>query len=356
MINVRDFGAGNGATDDTAAIMAAVAASQSQLRAQQPPGGSWIGSMPELFFPGGRYFISSPIPLSGYQSVRGEDAFLIQNDPTKNIFEFTGCYHNRVSGMNFLGGRRQVQFLNQNVDFTNLIIRDCGFQGWGDIAVTAEGTVGDLHMSATLAIENSTFDGGTALLTRCDATILQSCRHQFRGGTIVDGTVAMINKAVSGCLYVDKHTATPCVPDRLGKVFWIDNYGSVFANGCRFGGEFAGIPIVRDNGDPNLVNPWWGRAVSICNSQVSCGQNAWPESALLTLLGVPQQIRIVGNRGIVSSTIPVIKAGTGYDLAAAVQSITNGAPVSLSLYSVKVESNQFYAPTPIPGPLLQFVK
>lgn len=355
--DVKQFGAvGDGIANDTAAIQAAAADCTAKIRAIQPAGGSYMGCCPELYFPSGKYKISSEISLNGYQVVRGDDAILIQDSPGQRIFVFGGCYRNKVSGMQFLNGSRQIAFANANVDTTRLTVRDCAFQGWTEYAITAEGTVGDLHLSATLLIESSNFDGGSMLLTRADATTIRSSRHQFRG-PVVNGTPSIVNKATGGVLKLDDFTGTPACPeaDQI-RARWVDNWGSVIADGCRFGGEGGGIPILYDHGGPNLVNPWMGRKIVISNSQVCCGRNLWPESALITLEGLPQCVRISGCSGLVSSTIPTIKVAAGYDIAGAVGDITTHAPTSLGMYAISFQGNQFYSPVPIPVPLQQFVK
>lgn len=351
---------GDGVFDDTASIQATADFCKSRIRAIQPTGGSYQGSCPELFFPSGKYLVSKPINLCGYQRVRGEDALIVMSDPTQPIFCFDGCYRNTIENMQFVGGSRQIRFTNANVDMTKLIVRDCNFQGWSEVAVSAEGTGPDQHLSATLVFQACNFDGGTILLTRADSTQLNDCRHQFRGPTIKDGTASIQNKWIGGVLGLSNFTGTPVMPvDAQGKTtigHWVDNWGSVVADRCRFGGEFAGIPIVLDNGPPNLVNPWKGRKISIANSQVSCGRDIWPESALITLNGLPQCVRVTGCDGIVSNSIPVIRLAPGYDCAADVASVAAKAKTSQAMYSVVIQGNQFYVSQPVPVPLQPFVK
>ena len=98
--DVKQFGAiGDGVADDTAAIQAAADDCKAKLRAIQPTGGSYQGSSPELFFHSGKYRVSASISLSPYQSVRGEDAILVQADPESSILRFDSGYQNRIVGM-----------------------------------------------------------------------------------------------------------------------------------------------------------------------------------------------------------------------------------------------------------------
>ena len=355
--DVRDFGAiGDGEADDTEAIQAAADVCSSMLRSIEPPGGSYMGTCPELFFPAGKYKLSSEIELNGYQVVRGEDAILIQ-DPGKRILVFDGCYRNRVESIQFLGGTRQISFSNVNVDMTRLTIRGCTFQDWTEVAIAAEGTGPDLHLSATILIEECVFDGGTILATRADSTTLRSCRHQFRGACVTHGTPSIVNLWTGGVLYLTDFTGTPACPeaDQI-RARWIDNFGSVVIDGSRFGGEGGGLPIVFDHGPPNVVNPWIGRKIVVQNSQVSCGRNLWPEAALITMDGLPQCVRITGCHGLTSNTVPLIKIADGYDMAGAIADVTLRAKPSLVMYAITIQGNHVFAPTPVPGPLQPFLK
>lgn len=60
--------------------------------------------------------------------------------------------------------------------------------------------------------------------------------------------------------------------------------------------------------------------------------------------------------GVIGDGIPVVRVAPGYDLQAAVNSITATAGPSAGMYSVTIKGNQFYTPQPIPGPLTPFVK
>ncbi len=353
--DVTKFGAaGDGLTDDTAAIQRAADDCTAKLKTSQPVGGSYQGTCPELYFPSGRYKISSQIELNPYQSVRGEDSEVIQVDSRK-IFVFQNCYRNTITRMQFLGGSTQLWFQNANTDMTRLVVDTCTFQGWTDVCVSAEGTGPDQHMSANLILTNCIFDGAQILTTRCDSTSLTSCRHQFRG-KLKDGMCSMVNMWKGGVLHLNDFTGTPAMTNQV-KVHWVDNYGSVVIDGGRFGGEGqAGLPIVHDHGPPNLVNPWKGRKIVIANTQTSVGKDVSPDAALLTLFGLPQCISIVNNDAIVSGTIPLIKVGAGYNVDADVAAVTAQANTSLGMYSITFRGNQYFAPTPMPKSLQQFVK
>jgi hypothetical protein len=366
-LNVMDFGAvgGQGATDDTAAIQLALDTARQMVRIQQPAGGSYQGGQPTVFFPAGRYHITSQLNIpSGYACLRGEDAMIIQDNPTANILNFTGCYRNRITGLHFLGGKRQLNFANANIDTTKLTVRDCTFQGWSETAIVAEATVGDLHLSASLLIENCVWDGGSGLLTRCDFTRVRDSVVLFRGPTITDGSKWGKSLHANGQTILTGCVMTPSLPQvtdgavtRNANVYWFDNAGSFISEQTRWGGEGGGAPIVRHISGPNLVNPWRGQAVVFRDCQTNCGKDADPFAGIITLDGgLPQSIQVSGCNGLVSGTIPLIRSAAGYDLQAAVDSITASALTSLPMYSITFRANQFVSAPGVPAPLLRFVK
>ncbi len=369
MISVKDFGViGDGIADDTSAIQSAVDMAKTGLRANQPSGGSMQGGQPTVYFPSGKYRITAPIVFNGFACVVGEGAVVIQESTGADVFTFvpaspavlSGCYRNRITGMNFFGGARQLVFANGNVDLTMLSVKDCTFQGWSDVAVYAQGTTGDLHMSASLILDHCIWDGGHGLLTRCDYTEVRNSVVLFRGATITDGTKWAKSLYPNGMLNITGSVMTPRPPQidgRNAKCYWVDNAGSFVTTTTRYGGESGGLPIVRHISGPNLVNPWRGQLVSLTDCQTNCGKDADTDAGIVTLDGgVPQCIRITGCNGLVSNSIPVVRVAPSYDLQAAVDSITNTAATSAAMYSATIKGNQFYTPQPIPGPLVPFVK
>lgn len=372
--NPRDFGAvGDGVADDTAAIQAAANDCKSKLKVIQPTGGSYMGSCPELFFSAGKYRVSRSIQLCPYQTVRGEDSILIQAEPDASILEFNGGYQNRIIGMQFVGGSKQVVFSNANVDSSFLTFRDCAFQSWSEYSVVADGTVDDHHLSATLSFHRCRWDGARAIYTHCDTTQLNDCEAHFRGknipqdgGWIANAGFMRPNGIYSyggtlGLYNVTLVPAAPLVPaedgsaPKLVNAYWIENGGSVVAERVRFSGEGAGVAPIIHRAPVNTRSPYRGSKIAIHACQVSCGQDADSKSAVVTLRGgFPQCLRITACDGLVSSSIPWIRVYPGYNLSADVASIMKPAS-SLSQYTITIQGNQSFTSQPIPTPLQQFV-
>ncbi len=72
---------------------------------------------------------------------------------------------------------------------------------------------------------------------------------------------------------------------RVLNIRWIDNYtGQIICEGCRFGGEQAGIPIVLQVGAPITTTPFIpATMVCITDSWIYCGTSTDPQSGVVSL-------------------------------------------------------------------------
>lgn len=100
--------AGDGVTDDTAAIQAAVTDAVSQIYQSVTPPIIAIFTSPKLYFPPGKYKISDTIAFGAGQTcltVIGDDAIIIpdSNFPaSKYAFATDHCYDFRIKGVHFV--------------------------------------------------------------------------------------------------------------------------------------------------------------------------------------------------------------------------------------------------------------
>lgn len=99
IVSVKDYGAkGNGSTDDTAAIQAAVAAAFGS-----PPNGSNSSANSVLYFPPGNYQISSPIVFTKVQGgrIEGSGRFTtqVQNQHGGDVFVTNGFAYCSMSSI-----------------------------------------------------------------------------------------------------------------------------------------------------------------------------------------------------------------------------------------------------------------
>lgn len=166
-LNVKDYGAfGDGVTDDTAAINAAVAAQSAGIRAGAP-----------VYFPPGVYIYTGPgfdiaTPWfvgagwsSTYIDITGTDYFIDSNQLWSSLW---------VSGILFYGGTGAIRnrYTASNVTGT-MVVRDNNFNAYTGAAVTdntVDGPYWKIHGNIFNAADASTTSIGVALTGLTDAT------------------------------------------------------------------------------------------------------------------------------------------------------------------------------------------
>ena len=347
-VDVTAFGAkGDGQADDTRAIQQAADAAAARAVAFQPPGGAYLGSSPPVYFPAGRYRITDEIKFGAYSNIRSDAGAIVEQTGDRRAFVFESGYTISVTGIRFLGGTRQIHYSNANVDSSTLHIESCEFHLAKEFAVYTVGTT-DGHLSANLVIEKSRFILPRQVLhNACDgATVRDSWVFIGQRNFAPDGA-AFVNR--SGVLMFDNMFGVPTFEDSKEheRVRWVDNYDTFLANRSRFGGEYAGIPIVHHFGKADTRYPFMGQTVSIENCQISAGRAASPHAGVLTLReGVPQLIRLVGNRQLNDS--PYIRAVDGLDLEEHLKERRG--------FKITIEPNMAFPSSPaIPRPLERFL-
>ncbi|MBQ7206323.1 MAG: hypothetical protein IJS01_00855 [Lentisphaeria bacterium] len=224
--SVKDFGAkGDGKTDDTEALQRAADAVTAKLSTY---------ASETLYFPRGRYKISRRITLKKIH-LRGDSAVIVQTDPAADIFYYDFAWNTRVTGIEFQGGRDQLSFWNANTEKGQLTVRDCRFFNARGVAVTSR-----LGTNSTIfSISNCVFyKCGQAVVSNCDWTSIRdiwltSSSQMRKKAVIVNG---------HGVMNIDSMLGVPlCNGDEQR---WVDNYGSLFVTGTRFGGEGGGFTPV----------------------------------------------------------------------------------------------------------------
>lgn len=199
--DVRSFGArGDGRTDDTAAIRAAVDEAYTNQAPHIEVGRNRYSSysaydapVREVFFPKGRYLVSDTITSVRAVVLRGEPGTEIRmTDASKHIFYFHRGYRCRVSGIKFYGGAMALRFWTQNHDTANLVVRDCEFHDTSAAAIeclshankarapvppyySGEKTL--FYNSTLMTVENCAFDNcRQALDVFGDGMLIRDCR------------------------------------------------------------------------------------------------------------------------------------------------------------------------------------
>ena len=351
VVNVATFGAkGDGRSDDTKAIQKAAQAAAARTVAFQPSGGCYLGSSPPVYFPAGHYKISQEITFGSYATVLSDSGAIIEQTGSCRSFVFPGGYTVVVSGLRFLGGTNQIHYSNANLDTSTIKIENCEFQLSSEFAIYTVGTT-DGHLSANLLVTDSKFIYPRQVLHNvCDAATVRDCWVSIGRKNFADDSAAFVNR--SGALMFDNMFGVPSFgrSEDFKRVRWLDNYnGDLLIRRSRFGGEDAGIPIVHHFGKPGDKYPWMGQSISIETSLICCGGDS-ANSAVITLReGVPQLIRLVGNRYLADS--PFIRAD-GVNLDNYFQDI-HGAD---GRFTIAIDANMTWPRNPaIPEQLKRFM-
>jgi len=237
--NVKSFGArGDGVTDDTEAILKAIAAARTGSFSQPTTKTAYIISNTTVFFPSGKYLLSQPLPASvNYLGEGG--AILYQPDPAKDIISETHAWRWSARGISFQGGKSHLHIGNPNLDTGKLVIEDCAFYESADAAIL----IRKGSNSSQVHINDCTF-------LACEQTLVNHCDMTVLSNSWISTSRTMKNKAAilnHGILIMENSVGVPAV-DPAADQRWIDNYEGVTCRNVRFGGEDGGMTIVVNFG------------------------------------------------------------------------------------------------------------
>ncbi|MNV09081.1 Pectate lyase superfamily protein [compost metagenome] len=308
-ISVKDapFNAkGDGVTDDTAAIQAAfnyiAANTASGATTSGSMSTSYTGTGPILFFPKGTYKITAPIVCGGYLEVLGESAIIKQYTDIADIF-LVAMYQLKIQGMQFVGGRNQIDISNANTNSSMVEISHCQFFLSRNFAINTHAIGVDgggnawAHLSCDLNIYKCRFIACHQTINNCcDHATFEQCWIQPDKMNMSPSTAVMINRGVYPSdwnnltrMHLKDCFLIPAIGqegvDRVDSVRWIDNYGSFTASHCRFGGEYGGMRILDHLGAPNLDFPWNSTEVIFESCALYCGPDSRLDSAVMGIQG-----------------------------------------------------------------------
>lgn len=306
VINVKDYGAkGDGHTDDTKAIQAAITAATNAgySTMQINPGditNIYFGGSKKIYFPFGTYRISHTISFGTYLNIGADQAIL---EPTpdfrvSNQFAFSGNgWQLIIKGLQFIGFSKALQINNQNANAGRIILQNCDFINNG-IAISLEA------QSSISVIENCRFINDQKVLKQVgDKVILRD--SWISSGTLTGNHDAQI--VVYGTLHLEDDLLVP-TPPATGAIepAWINNYGSVWASGIRQGAEPGSFTLINNFARATSTFLNGSQVVSVQNS--SCyavyGTSANnPTPAVLRLFNIPNQIILENLSGLVNASL-----------------------------------------------------
>lgn len=207
VVNVRDYGAaGDGSTDDTAAINRAIAA------ARAIAGSSVNGAL--VHHPPGKYMISSPITLPSYFTVRGDSRYtttIQYTGASGRLFDCSNTY-----GVGFQDISIQLPLVNSPSSVTAFYLSDCFRFTFQRVIISGNHTVSTPDPQST-GIEFRANSGDNRIID-CDinalgagvrtssimnyaiGTVFGGCKFSIYG----DGAIATLGDGmiVEGCTFV----------------------------------------------------------------------------------------------------------------------------------------------------------
>lgn len=298
-VSVMDFGAvGDGVTDDTAAIQAALDWQGATQQSAVPSTGIYVGTTVAIHFPKGEYLISSTLSgVSDYAILTGEEA-IIRQAPVftgSAAFEMLGnAWRIYIDGLQFAGFQTGIHLDNNNQNSGMIVIRNCGFFDCSYRALWL-----DVSSSKT-TIENCLWRSN-----RYDVYIQSGDLVSIVGGWISRKANMMVDN-YDGCIinYSNRLVIRDliCVPSESETVTepaWIKNFYSIDCTGVRFGGESGGLTAVNNFADASPFATQGDKyEVLIRNCDLYAGTGGKPA---VRVFYVPNAIVVENNIGLTAS-------------------------------------------------------
>lgn len=331
IINVKDFGAkGDGHTDDTKAIEAAIAAAMNGRSStmQINPGNNttiYFGGAKKIYFPYGTYCINHTLSFGSYLNIEADQAIL---KPTPDFsspsnFALSGNgWQTEIEGLQFIGFSKALQINNQNADAGRVIIRGCDFIHDGvAISLTAQSSIS--------IIKGCRFYKNKKVLLQTGDKVI------FRNNWITSGALSGNHDAqivVYGTLNFEDNLLVPIPPTPdANEPAWINNYGSVWASGIRQGAESGSFTLINNFAEATSSFLNGSTVVSVQNSTCYAEYDTTPDNpqpAAIRLFYIPNQIILENLSGLVHAS-----------LLAFSQSAATNAPVSLNDRNCSIRIN-----------------
>ena len=311
IVSLKDFGAvGDGVTDDTAAIQAALDYVAAAVESQDPGSlsGGARGTMPTLYFPFGFYGISAQLEIgAAYTAIVGENATLTP------VGGFTGTALNAAAGLGWRVYIEGLQFQNfskgialdsNNVNSGQVIIRRCGFFAITDDAVWLS------CRSSNSLIEECMFRNN-----KHELRIVQGDEVIMRGGWIKRGVLSDdydggIVVEWSDAVFRMENVTTVPITQTANETAYIKNYGSVVCDKVRFGGETGQECAVNNFALGTNVTQDPKNSIIITN----CGLYVGNDPAI-RLFEIPNAICVTNNRGLTGASCTIVDWSSTIDPA-----------------------------------------
>lgn len=325
--NISDFPKYAPEIDDSGRFLRLADYVNSSLTEEAVTGGYRTVTAFGVIISSGIYTISQEINFNGFVSIISDAQAIIKQTAVLRTFVFdmteNPTYQPIISGIRFVWGTTALYFSNENLDTTRISVQDCAFYGQSVVSIDTFGTIraDDPHMSCIIDINRCLFLAPKkAFRNVCDKAIIRNSwlyptRYNF------DADSAFIVNQ-EGVLTLDNCVGVPVIgtgAEHVQYSRWVDNYGSMIVDKCRFGLEENGLPFIYSFGgewtapdgrmtsygypSPATSGEGQGSYILIKNSHICSGLSyEHPDAGVVVLRQyLPQQIVIEDNNFILES-------------------------------------------------------
>lgn len=283
-VNVKWFGAkGDGIADDTTSITNAMVSNNiSSSNSFGGYSGIYVGNSIPIYFPKGKYVISSTLPLSDYMVLIGDDAIIMPSASfISTNWGLTGSFWmGKIKGIQIINFTNGMYINTGNVDTDVVDIKECSFINNGT-ALKYNSTSSQCITDSCKFHNNKT----TLYIESCDNFVLSNSwlseglvQSNYSGSIINYGALKIIN-----LLFVPKAQSS-------SNTSVVANYGSINITLSRFGAESGSRTIINNFKEGSDNNLW---EVSITNSSVYTATGD-----PIVLYKFPNNIIFKDNRGL----------------------------------------------------------
>ena len=296
VFNVKDdpyLAKGDGVTDDTAAIRAAIAASEAAGTSGVVGAGGTSGGRPTVYLPVGDYLITDYLTediVSGenYLSIAGTDARIICD--TNDITVFGGlAFDCDISGLIFHNGNKHISIKTNNINTSIITISNCEFHDPNTAAIISDNNSGstlvDIHDCKFRARYGD--NGGYIGYFETGFIMFRQCWWQSHHPIAVYHAAPLWAKDIVGAPQDDMV---------LSGGAWFNSYSSLFLDKFRAGAESGGAyTIVKCNMTMDTSSPVNPTILDVRNSYIH------PDTSMVEFYTLPNVVSIVDNHGFSAS-------------------------------------------------------
>jgi hypothetical protein len=254
---------------------------------RNPTYGGAAATVQGLYFPTGIFVINEQVTMNltvldgaTFRIWSDSNAIIRQTNSAKDILVWSNAYDVEISGIVFAEGDNHIRAVNAGTtDQSRMRITHCDFRLSSGYSIYIEST-GESVYDTLLTIDGNTrFDTNEQMLysNAAPAYIRDIWYTGSSDGVTVASASDLAMITNKGVMHIENFWGSPVLSSLLNQR-WIDNYGSLYIDHSRFGGEgpTSGVPIVWNFAGPQTTaaggNGFVGPTViSIQNSALASG-------------------------------------------------------------------------------------